>query len=160
MMKFTAVIMGVSLIALGASGPLMAQDVGEKADDNAPISTSRAHSKGAFVKSYDANEDGVVSKAEFMASRKEGYDLRDSDGNGTLVESEYVGEYIKRLDRSLKERRMSSIRQAYVRFDVLDTDENKEMTLAEFNDSGIRMFKRLDTNEDGVVNAEDSAEHF
>lgn len=156
MKKLTASIIGAGLAALAISAPAMAQDN----NSDGPISTTQAHSKGAFVDSYDANEDGVVSKEEFMASRKEGYDLRDSNSDGTLVESEYVGEYIKRLDRSLKERRMSSIRQAYVRFDVLDTDENKEMTLEEFNDSGLRMFKRLDTNEDGVVNELDSAEHF
>lgn len=159
MNKLSAAVMGAGLIALSISGPLQAQDTDNK-DDSGPISTTQAHSKGAFVESYDANGDGVVSKAEFMASRKDGYDLRDADGDGTLIEAEYVGEYIKRLDRELKERRMSSIRQAYVRFDVLDTDENKEMTLEEFNDSGLRMFKRLDTNEDGVVNEEDSAEHF
>lgn len=151
-----ASIIGASLAALTISAPILAQDN----NSDGPISTTQAHSKGAFVTSYDANEDGVVSKEEFMASRKEGYDLRDSNSDGTLVEAEYVAEYIKRLDRSLKERRASSIRQAYVRFDVLDTDENKEMTLEEFNDSGLRMFKRLDTNEDGVVNELDSAEHF
>lgn len=34
------------------------------------------------------------------------------------------------------------------------------MTLDEFHTSGTPMFTRLDTNEDGVVNDEDTADRF
>ena len=45
-------------------------------------------------------------------------------------------------------------------FGFIDTDENEIMTAAEFHASGIRMFKRLDSNEDGYINAQDTADSF
>ena len=118
------------------------------------------HSKGGFMDRYDTNGDGAVGYDEFMAERKVGYDRRDADSDGAVYEDEYVAEYEVRLEEQMKEQKERSINQAYVRFGFLDSDDDEIMTLDEFNASGERMFTRLDSNEDGVVNDEDTAERF
>jgi hypothetical protein len=47
------------------------------------------------------------------------------------------------------------MRQAEVRFGVLDTDKSGGITPAEFAYSGWRMFVTHDTNKDGAVSAAD-----
>jgi hypothetical protein len=47
------------------------------------------------------------------------------------------------------------MRQADVRFGVLDSDKSGAITRAEFDYSGWRMFNHHDTNNDGAVSAAD-----
>ncbi|MEM9374759.1 MAG: hypothetical protein AAGA72_00960 [Pseudomonadota bacterium] len=130
------------------------------AANETPRRNRGAHSKGGFMERYDTNGDGEVALEEFMSEREVGYNRRDADGDGAVYEEEYVAEYEVRLQEQLKARHERSIKQAYVRFDVLDSDDDEVMTLDEFHASGTRMFTRLDTNEDGVVNDEDTADRF
>ncbi|MET1755518.1 hypothetical protein ABVV53_08605 [Novosphingobium sp. RD2P27] len=123
-------------------------------------SSARGHSKDAFMSAYDTNGDGKVSSAEFIAIRGPQHGSFDLNGDGKVDEEEYVTEYKTRLERDLAERREMQLKQAHVRYGVLDTDKNKNMTLAEFNDSGKRMFSRLDSNKDGVVDQNDGAENY
>jgi len=118
------------------------------------------HSKGHFVETYDTDGDGNVALAEFMAEREKGYNRRDADGDGSLHEEEYVSEYEVRLQQQLNDQHESQIKQAHVRFGVLDTDDDAVMTLDEFNASGSRMFSRLDSNGDGVVSVEDTVKGY
>ena len=121
---------------------------------------SGGHSKKGFIKTYDTDGDGNVTLAEFMAEREKGYNRRDSDQDGSVYEEEYVSEYEGRLKQQLDDQHERQIKQAYVRFDVLDSDDDTVITLEEFNASGNRMFSRLDTNEDGVVNTEDTTKKY
>ena len=113
-----------------------------------PISRSAPHSKERFVETYDADGDGKVTHAEFLAERKSGYDIRDANKDGEVHEEEYVSEYEGGID------------QAYVRFNVLDDDEDGNMTLSEFNASGENIFKTLDTNGDGTIDETDTETHY
>ncbi|WP_228275170.1 EF-hand domain-containing protein [Stakelama tenebrarum] len=115
------------------------------------------HGKASFMSQYDADGDGAVTQAEFLAGREAKYNGFDLDGDGAVSEAEYVEEYIGRLDRELAERRARQIRQTYVRYGVLDSDKDRNMTLDEFNASGSRMFERLDSNGDGVIDSGDTA---
>lgn len=122
------------------------------------------HSKTAFVKTYDINGDGRVSIGEFMMEREATYARTDADGDGSLTQDEYVGDFAKRMDASELSfdvgDRQRQIDAANFRFGFMDTDENEIMTAAEFHASGMRTFKRLDTNEDGSVNGQDTADSF
>jgi Ca2+-binding EF-hand superfamily protein len=60
----------------------------------------------------------------------------------------------------LKAMRDGQIKQAHVRFGVLDTNKDGRISPEEFNASGSKLFSTLDTNHDGVVDEKDSTEKF
>ena len=128
--------------------------------NQAPRRRTGGHSKGGFIDSYDTNGDGEVDMAEFVAERDAGYARRDNNGDGVVHQEEYVAEYEVRLDEQLEERRERSIDAANFRFTVMDTNDDEVMSIEEFHASSKRMFTRLDTNGDGIVNDEDTAERF
>jgi hypothetical protein len=124
-----------------------------------------SHARDTFIKEQDQNGDGAVSKDEFAATRQIQFARTDTDKNGSLSHDEYVGDYKARLEKSLAastqtaekkdEEHMRQMRQAEVRFGVLDSDKSGAITAAEFAYSGWRMFTTHDSNNDGVVSAAD-----
>lgn len=118
------------------------------------------HSKDDFFNTYDLDGDGVVTMADFMEVRDLGYRDRDADGDNKVVAEEYVAEYTARLDADLAATRKGQISQAWVRFEVLDTDKDGILTQEEFQATGKRMFDRLDTNKDGIVDGNDTKEAY
>jgi hypothetical protein len=137
--------------ALALSAPAFAQD-------NAP--TARGHSRADFMTDYDANSDAVVARAEFDTRRGEHFGRLDTNGDRRVSVEEYVAEYAARLEAELAATRDRQLRQAHVRYGVLDTDRNGDMTRAEFDASGARMFSRLDTNSDSQIDERDTAERY
>ncbi|EIZ81147.1 hypothetical protein WSK_0092 [Novosphingobium sp. Rr 2-17] len=136
-----------ALLFAGANGHALAQATG-------------GHSKNEFVETYDLNKDGKVTHDEFAAQRSQHFKTLDLNGDGKVDEAEYVGEYTARLHEEDTDRRERQIRQAHVRFGVLDTDKNAVLAAAEFEKSGTQMFARLDTNGDGAVDATDTKTSF
>ena len=124
-----------------------------------------SHARDTFIKEQDQNGDGVVSKDEFAATRAIQFARTDADRNGSLSQAEYVGEFKARLEKTLaasnrtpekkEEERIRQMRQADVRFSVLDSDKGGAITKAEFDYSGWRMFMHHDSNGDGTVSAAD-----
>jgi len=130
----------------------------------APAALAASHSTSVFIDEQDLNGDGKVSSEELKAGRA--YEFRKADFNedGTLSEAEYVGEYEGRLYARLSrigdpEKRVEEyqrqMRQAKVRFGVLDTDKNGAISQDEYLASGLRMFGLHDRNKDGVVDHKD-----
>jgi Ca2+-binding EF-hand superfamily protein len=120
----------------------------------------RGHSKTEFLRKYDTDLDGKVSRAEYEAVRSDQFTDIDSDGDGTLTEQEYVAEYTARLDQELEAMRKSQIEQAKVRFGVMDSDKSARMTAEEFARTGAATFDALDTDKDGVVGDRDTAQQY
>ncbi|MDR7118716.1 EF-hand domain-containing protein [Caulobacter sp. BE254] len=124
-----------------------------------------SHARDTFIKEQDLNGDGSVSKDEFKAGRDKQFADIDANHDGALSHDEYVGEFTARLAKRLaastdtaekkEEERVRQLRQADVRFGVLDTDKSRGITPAEFDYSGWRMFVTHDTNKDGAVSAAD-----
>ena len=87
----------------------------------------------------------------------------DLNKDGFVDEAEYVSEYQGRLSAQLAassdtaehkaEEEVRQIRQAHVRFGVLDSDKDKKMSAEEFAASGARAFAEQDGDGDGVVSA-------
>jgi len=119
---------------------------------------ARGHSKTEFLKTYDTNLDGKVTKAEYDAKRQADYGRTDADKDGAVTEAEYVGEYAARLDADLAAQRKRGLDQAKVRFGVIDADKSGRMSPAEYNAIAARTFAGLDTNGDGVVDDKDTAQ--
>ena len=132
---------------------------------SAGTASAASHARDTFIKEQDQNGDGVVSKDEFAATRALQFAATDADKNGSLSKAEYVGEFKARLEKKLatdsrtpekkEEERERQMRQADVRFGVLDSDKSGAITRAEFDYSGWRMFNHHDTNNDGAVSAAD-----
>jgi hypothetical protein len=124
-----------------------------------------SHARDTFIKEQDINGDGSVSKDEFKAGRDKQFAGIDANHDGALSHDEYVGEFTARQAKRLaastdtaekkEEERVRQLRQADVRFGVLDTDKSGGITPAEFDYSGWRMFVTHDTNKDGAVSAAD-----
>ena len=124
-----------------------------------------SHARDTFIKEQDTNGDGSVGKEEFKVGREKQFAGIDANHDGELSHDEYVGEFTARLTKRLaastdtaekkEEERVRQLRQADVRFGVLDSNKSGGITLAEFEYSGWRMFVTHDTNNDGAVSAAD-----
>ena len=104
------------------------------------------HSVAGMLDMYDQNGDGQVDKAEYQLQRDAAFARTDLDKNGELSSDEYLNEFVDRLDRQIAKTRTAQLKQAAVRFKALDKDSNEQISAAEFNASGERMFKRWDTD--------------
>jgi Ca2+-binding EF-hand superfamily protein len=104
------------------------------------------HSVVGMLDMYDQNGDGKVDKVEYQQQRDAAFARTDLDKNGELSSDEYLNEFVDRLDRQIAKTRTAQLKQAAVRFKALDKDNNQQISAAEFNASGERMFKRWDTD--------------
>lgn len=119
-----------------------------------------SHSTATFIGEQDINGDGKVTLEEFKLGRQVEFMRIDFDADGQLSEAEYLGEFEGRLmlrigkivdPEKRREELQRQMRQAKVRFGVLDTDKNGSISLEEFLAAGLRMFKLHDRNPDGVI---------
>lgn len=127
-----------------------------------PARPAGGHGLDAFLGGYDTNRDGVVTRAEFDAVRVQRFRAGDKNGDGVLSEDEYVAEFEGRLKRQyFDEGRQpdkayeNSIKQAHVRFGIVNRARDGKFTAAEDAAIADKTFKGLDTNNDGSVSKAD-----
>lgn len=127
-----------------------------------PARPAGGHGLDAFLGSYDTNRDGVVTRAEFDALRVQRFRSADRNGDGVLSEDEYVAEFEGRLKRQYfddgrqpDKAYESSIKQAHVRFGIVNRARDGRFTAAEDAAIADKTFKGLDTNGDGSVSKAD-----
>jgi Ca2+-binding EF-hand superfamily protein len=109
------------------------------------------HSVVGMLDMYDQNQDGKVDKTEYQQQRDAAFARTDLDNSGELSSDEYLNEFVDRLDRQIAKTRTAQLKQAEVRFKALDKDSNQQVSAAEFNASGDRMFTRWDTDQNQQV---------
>ena len=123
-----------------------------------------SHSSTTFIAEQDLNGDGKVLLAEFKLGRQVEFARMDFNADGVLSEAEYLGEFEGRLmlrigkiadPEKRREEQQRQMRQAKVRFGVLDVDKNGSISPEEFQAAGLRMFNLHDRNQDGVVDDAD-----
>jgi hypothetical protein len=123
-----------------------------------------SHSSTTFIAEQDLNGDGKVLLAEFKLGREVEFVRIDFNADGQLSEAEYLGEFEGRLMQRIgkmadpekrREELQRQMRQAKVRFGVLDKDKNGSISLEEFQAAGLSMFNLHDRNKDGVVDDTD-----
>jgi hypothetical protein len=128
-----------------------------------PTNPAGGHGHAAFMGSYDVNRDGLVTREEYDTLRKQRYVAADGNQDGSLSEAEYVAEFEVRLKQQYAAQGRQSddgyaqmMKQAHVRFNILDKNKDGRLSVEEENDVAERTFKTGDVNLDGVVNAADN----
>lgn len=126
---------------------------------------AQPHELMEFIKEFDSNKDGAATYEEYRAIRDARFATGDKDKNGAFNEDEYVGEYLVRLDAQLAastapadqkaRERDAQVKQAHVRFGVLDRDGDGKITFEEFLATGEKSFWTKDGNRDKKVTAND-----
>lgn len=129
-----------------------------------PTTPVGGHGHHAFIGGYDANRDGVVTREEYDTVRKQRFVAADTNQDGWLSEAEYVAEFEARLKaqyaaagKQPDQQYQGSIKQAHVRFGILDSNKDGKLGIEEEIDIANKTFKNADRNGDGVVNAADIA---
>ena len=129
---------------------------------NQPARPAGGHGLDPFLGSYDANRDGQVPRAEFDAIRLQRFNAADTNRDGVLNEAEYVAEFEARLKRQYFDSGRqpdkayeNSIKQAHVRFGIVNRARDGQFTRAEDKAIADKTFKNLDTNGDGTVSKAD-----
>lgn len=95
--------------------------------------------KGMFL-SADSNEDGVVTKDEFLARRAKSFTVFDNDQSGGLSQDEFTA--------ALMGRAAKFSGRAFRR---VDANGDGVIDNKEWNDSPTRGFDRVDQNNDGAL---------
>lgn len=154
--RLALVSMVAAMMAACTSAPPPAQQPAA----SGPAAPAGGHGLSAFIGGFDANRDGVVTRQEYDAVRTQRFTAADTNHDGVLGEDEYVAEFEGRLrqqyaGKAQDERYAGSIKQAHVRFKILDTDHDGKLTLAEENAIAEKTFQRTDTNGDGKIDQAD-----
>lgn len=163
MTRLPAALAGIALTCAVPQFAFAQDAAGTPAHGEPERRAAPGHGKDAFLRENDTDHDGRVTAAEFAAARAAKYRTFDLDGDGRVSEAEYVGEFSARFEKDASGKPKlpeGQLKQAHVRFGVLDTDKDGNLSLAEFNASGERMFDRLDSNGDGVVDAADGSASY
>jgi Ca2+-binding EF-hand superfamily protein len=106
--------------------------------------------RGMFrmMEAFDANEDGKLSQDEIDSSRAERFGQFDGDGDQSLTLQEYEQLWLD----AMRERMVD-------RFQDLDADGDAKVTAEEFKRPFAKMVRRMDRNEDGVIDRNDFRHH-
>lgn len=161
-MLHTTLLAAAAAVLLSACAGNEPVELTQAAAAGQPARPAGGHGLDAFLGSYDTNRDGVVTRAEFDALRVQRFRSADRNGDGVLSEDEYVAEFEGRLKRQYfddgrqpDKAYESSIKQAHVRFGIVNRARDGRFTAAEDAAIADKTFKGLDTNGDGSVSKAD-----
>lgn len=105
---------------------------------------------------FDANEDGLITKEEYMEFIDERFDKMDTDGNGTITKEDLydsrfytflpeLAEAVFRdsdIDSSDTITREEMLRAEDARFDMMDVNKDGKLTRQEFKVNDMSEFKK------------------
>jgi Ca2+-binding EF-hand superfamily protein len=97
-----------------------------------------------MMESFDSNEDGKLSQEEIDGARNARFGQFDGDGDQSLTLQEYEQLWLD----AMRERMVD-------RFQQLDADGDAKVTAEEFQRPFAKMVRRMDRNDDGVIDRND-----
>jgi len=118
---------------------------------NLMLQMPTSHDLSGMLAIYDQNNDGAVSQAEYRAQRAQSFANTDTDQNGHLSPQEYRNEFMDRLDRQVATVRSARLKQAAVRLQALDSNQDQQLSAGEYQQAGQATFARWDSDQDAVV---------
>lgn len=109
----------------------------------------------AMMANVDANGDGKVQGAEFMAWHDGVFDAMDADGNGALDKDEYMAVQMgpgagQAMQGPMREQMQAAKAAA---FDAADTDGDGVLNRTQFTDMAADAFTGADADGDGALTA-------
>lgn len=122
----TEIVVGVSMIALGLSLPVIARAA---TPDGIAV-------HGEVMSAVDTNKDGKVSEAEWKAATDMRFSKSDTNGDGTVSREEMTAER-DRADAEARKKRGDEI------FKRADQDGNGKLSKAEYEALSGRIYQHL-----------------
>lgn len=112
-------------------------------NSKAKVTATFAHSQDVmgFVKSFDSNEDDVLTRAEHEAFRQARFDMSDTDGDKRISLPEYVAEFSQRIDTMLKPELEEADKATDTRFKSMAGKGKTHITRARYDAAGESSFK-------------------
>lgn len=121
----------------------------------AGISEPAFTTQSRWVKELSGDKDATaIGEKQFLDAFIAPYQVLFSQAK-KINQQQFVAFEENRLDQIVQSHREASVKQAHVRFGVLNKNKDGKLSLKEFQDVGVRSFESFDKNADGLVNADD-----
>lgn len=116
----------------------------------------------AFMAELDKDGDGQVSLEEIKAPQQQRFEETDADGDGVISTEEAREAFAKQVPpemlKQMRDRGMPDPGDTFV--ENLDTNDDQQVSAEEFVQPAVDSFNRMDTNGDGLADAEESTAFF
>jgi hypothetical protein len=133
----------LAIAIIGAGAGACSPQPQQEAQPQQQAQGERQGGRDGFLRRGDANEDGIITRAEFDASAGDRFARRDDNSDGAITEDERQGRDggPESGGRSGRGDRM------------MDADANEDgiITRAEFDASQNEMFTRFDEDQSGAI---------
>ncbi|MBF7688544.1 hypothetical protein [Acinetobacter rathckeae] len=122
----------------------------------AGINESATATQSRWVKEFSGDKEATsIAKKQFVEKFVAQYQALFQQYK-KVNQAQFVAFEEQQLNDTIQAHRDASVKQAHVRFGVLNKNKDDKISLKEFQDVGVRSFENFDKNQDGIVNAEDA----
>ncbi|MCF9033973.1 hypothetical protein [Acinetobacter nectaris] len=118
------------------------------------IEESPQTTNNRWVKLFAEDNANEVSKKQFIQKFTAQYESLFKSSSH-VNRQQFVDFELEKFDQMMQSHKGMSVKQAHVRFNVLDGNKDQKLTLKEFQDVGLKTFDSFDKKHDGVINDED-----
>jgi Ca2+-binding EF-hand superfamily protein len=114
------------------------------------------HSKSGMLTKYDLNDDKKITWVEYQQKRDIDFTRADENSNKTLTNDEYVAEFEDRLDTQIEKIKLVELAKGEPLFYKLDKNDDKQISVAEYQLNTLINFAYFDTDNNGKVSFEEA----
>lgn len=150
MLKLFSVSAALALVSCAAlAAPGDAPAPAPTSPPQQPAPGDRGDRAPSGLMRYDTNKDGAVDRAEWKTGQEARFRRLDANGDGKLTKEELFASTPGAANSVLPNDRQAQRQSTY--FQLLDTNKDGVVTLAEFMAQADRNFARCDVNNDGRI---------